>query len=65
MISIQTPIVENHPWKDQGIVITRDGSKWMAVYNDFINLAVSPAGFGDTQEEAVNALKQHGTPAGR
>lgn len=47
----------------EGIVITRDGSKWMAVYEDFINLVESHAGFGDTQEEAVNALKVHSTPS--
>lgn len=45
----------------EGILITRDGNKWLAVYEDFINLAVSPAGFGESQEEAVNALKD-GTP---
>lgn len=63
MISLQGEILTEHPWKDEGIILTRDGSKWLAVFNDFINLAVSPAGFGDTQEEAVNALKQHGTPS--
>jgi hypothetical protein len=58
MQGIQTPIVTDHRWKGEGIVLTWDGSKWLAVFNDFVNLHVSPAGFGDTQEEAVNALKQ-------
>jgi hypothetical protein len=56
MKGIQTPIITDHPWIKGGIVITKDGSKWMAVFNDFVNLHVSPAGFGDTQEEAVFAL---------
>lgn len=63
MISLQGPIITDHTWTSEGIILSRDGSKWLAVFNDFINLAVSPAGFGDTQEEAVNALKHHGTPS--
>jgi hypothetical protein len=33
-----------------------DGSKFCAVHTNFINLQESPAGFGDTVEEAVNDL---------
>ncbi len=42
------PIKEN----DLPIIFSRDGDKWCATYTDFINLQESPAGFGDTQEEA-------------
>ena len=34
-----------------------DGNSWVAVYPDFINLQESPAGFGDTAEEARKNLK--------
>lgn len=33
-----------------------DGNAWCAVHPDFINLQESPAGFGDTPEEARAAL---------
>ncbi len=35
----------------------KDGDKWCCVYGDFANLQVSPAGFGDTFEEALDSLK--------
>lgn len=35
-----------------------DGDKWCAVLPDFENLAESPAGFGDTPEEARAQLAQ-------
>lgn len=34
-----------------------DGNQWCAVRPDFTNLQESPAGFGDTKEEAVAALQ--------
>jgi hypothetical protein len=34
-----------------------DGDKWCVVYLNFINYMESPAGFGDTFEEALTALK--------
>jgi len=34
----------------------KDGDSWCAVKPGFINLEVSPAGFGDTREDAVKAL---------
>ncbi len=36
--------------------IFKDGNQWCAVRHDFINLMESPAGFGDTQEQAIKAL---------
>lgn len=30
----------------------KDGNKWCCVYENFINLQESLAGFGDTKEEA-------------
>ena len=38
--------------------VFKDGSAWCAVYSDFINLQESPAGFGDTPEEARAALEK-------
>ena len=34
-----------------------DGNAWAAVYADFKNLQESPAGFGDTKDEAIASLK--------
>lgn len=33
-----------------------DDGLWCAVRHDFINLVESPAGFGNTKEEALNDL---------
>jgi hypothetical protein len=33
-----------------------DGDSWCATYWDFYNLQDSPAGFGDTELEALNNL---------
>ena len=33
-----------------------DGNSWCATYGDFINLKESPAGFGNTPEDATEAL---------
>lgn len=33
-----------------------DGNTWCAVHSDFINLQESPAGFGDTREQAIQNL---------
>jgi hypothetical protein len=38
------------------LVIERDGSQWRANFRDFVDLQVSPAGFGRTVLEAVAAL---------
>lgn len=38
-----------------------DGNAWCAVHPDFINLQESPAGFGDTREEAIAALAKDST----
>lgn len=35
----------------------KDGDKWCAVFGDFNNLQESPAGFGDTFDEALNELQ--------
>ena len=39
--------------------LRRDGNAWMATGPGFIDLHSSPAGFGDTHEEAVTALMAH------
>lgn len=36
----------------------KDGNAWCAVHPDFIDLQASPAGFGDTPQEAIANLKQ-------
>ena len=38
------------------INITKDGNSFCATFNDFENLQLSPAGFGDTIHEAVEDL---------
>lgn len=45
---------------DNAVCFFRDGNQWCCVYGDFLDLQHSPAGFGDTFEEALNALqKEH------
>jgi hypothetical protein len=36
----------------------RDGDKWCAVFGDFVNMQESPAGFGETFEDALNELQK-------
>jgi len=38
------------------ICFYKDGDKWCAVHGDFVNLQESPAGFGDTFEDALSDL---------
>lgn len=45
-------------WWNEPIKVFRDGVLWCAVYDDFINLQESPAGFGATPRDAVNDLKR-------
>ena len=42
------------------IHVQRDGASWCATLPGFINLQESPAGFGDTPEEAIADLKAQG-----
>jgi hypothetical protein len=37
--------------------VFKDGDQWCAVYSGFVNLQESPAGFGNTPEEARRALE--------
>lgn len=41
---------------DDAACFFKDGSAWCCVRGDFVNLQESPAGFGDTMEEALTAL---------
>jgi hypothetical protein len=41
---------------ETGRQVFKDGDKFCAVENDFVNLQESPAGFGDTPEEALKVL---------
>lgn len=43
---------------DTALCFFRDGNKWCCVFGDFINLQESPAGFGDTFDEALDGLKK-------
>jgi hypothetical protein len=38
-----------------GFHLLRDGNSWCAVGPEFLDLQRSPAGFGDTPEQAVKA----------
>ncbi len=43
------------------IVVERDGKSFCAYWSDFVNLQITPAGFGDTRGEAVeNLIKETG-----
>ncbi len=42
--------------EELNVRIYRDGDKWCAVLDDFVDLQQSPAGFGDTRTEAVTNL---------
>jgi hypothetical protein len=35
----------------------RDGNQWCCVFGDFVNLQESPAGFGETFEDALADLQ--------
>jgi hypothetical protein len=41
---------------ESGIQVKKDGNQWCATQADFINLQESPAGFGDSPKEAIEAL---------
>ena len=46
--------------KPDNVILKMDGNQWCATYDDFINLQESPAGFGDTQDEAIlNLIKEN------
>lgn len=47
-----------------GFHLLKDGDAWCAVGPEFVNLQRSPAGFGDTPEEAVKALRAELRKAG-
>lgn len=38
------------------VCLFQDGNRWCAVYGDFRNLQDSPAGFGETFDQAVDSL---------
>ena len=40
------------------IRVFKDGNQWCAVHPDFVDLQNDPAGFGNTREEAIKALKE-------
>jgi hypothetical protein len=44
-------------WWEENIQVFKDGDAWCAVYDDFINLQESVAGFGNNPDDAVNNLK--------
>jgi hypothetical protein len=50
-------VIVTPDWWNTDINVKKDGNAWCAFYDDFVNLQESPAGFGDTPQEAVNALK--------
>ena len=50
---------------DEAVCFFKDGDKWCCVHGDFIDLQSSPAGFGDTFEEAMNNLSKSGKAASK
>lgn len=51
------PSVGERPeWWDLNVQVFKDGDSWCAVYDDFINLQESPAGFGNNPDAAVKSL---------
>ena len=40
----------------QAVCFFQDGNMWCCVHGDFVNLQESPAGFGNTPQEAMDAL---------
>jgi hypothetical protein len=42
------------------LTYTRDGNQWRCTRPDFKNLQESPAGFGDTKDDARKALEMDG-----
>src|SRR5215475_5428547 len=42
----------------RGFHLLRDGNAWVAVGPDFVDLQRSPTGFGETPEEAIEALHE-------
>jgi len=40
----------------RGFHLLKDGDSWVAVGPDFVDLQRSPTGFGETPEEAIEAL---------
>jgi hypothetical protein len=47
-----------------GFHLLEDGGVWCAVGPDFVDLVRSPAGFGNTREEAGRELRDHLRRAG-
>jgi len=47
-----------------GFYLLKDGDAWAAVGPDYIDLVRSPAGFGQTQEQAVRKLQAELRKAG-
>lgn len=60
-LSIYEGKVEEIVPPDLHIIVDRDGASFVAFWSDFENLQLSPAGFGDSQGEAVeNLIKETG-----
>ena len=49
---IATPSIPDH-----AVCFFKDGDQWCCVGGDFINLQESPAGFGDTFDQALDHLQ--------
>lgn len=42
---------------DSAVCFFKDGERWCCVNGEFVNLQESPAGFGETFEEALDSLR--------
>ena len=47
------------PEHPEGVTLQKDGDSWVATGEGFTNLQESPAGFGDTKDEAIRELMEY------
>jgi hypothetical protein len=54
----KTQHTEKRGFPSHAFVVYKDGDQWCCVFGDFINLQESPAGFGRTMFDAMDALME-------
>lgn len=48
--------MDEKDYADCGVKFVMDGDQWCCVFEDFVDLAESPSGFGDTKQDAYEDL---------
>lgn len=56
-IAKEVPADKPYGVPESAVCFFKDGNQWCCVFGDFDNLQESPAGFGDTFEQALNRLQ--------